>query len=197
MNGVEKLSMGLNYNDKELVRRVKTDNCNESLQILINKHTPLFLQICQKFSTALQNKGFNIQDIYDDNYYVIYKAILSFNEAKKAKVSSWIGLFTKYHCLTLISQKNILCSAMEINDDKFYEQNTGETTDYIINILSQLKDDRILKIFKLRFFSPGHIPFEKISQELKISKQYTVILYRRGLKFLNDKFKSKENCDFV
>ena len=67
-----------------------------------------------------------------------------------------------------------------------------------MNILSQVKDKRIKKIFELRYFSgEAKLTWNKISDSLGISIQTAINLHERGRKILRKKVSSENLEDFV
>ena len=65
--------------------------------------------------------------------------------------------------------------------------NVIEFREYVLNILSQLKDE-IKSIFELRYFSGEAKPtWNKISRKMNISIQTAINLHSRGVKILRQK----------
>ena len=192
--------------DFTLVKRVKEDNCNDSLKELVERHAALCYNVCYRYSSMLISRGVHFDDVLKDRDYIVYKSILSFNETKNTKFSTWLGNFTRYYCLNLINKKNHLClEDKELHcriDKKALEEvnpaELKELRDYVLNILSQLKDARIRKVFELRYFSnKGKITWNKISNEMEISIQTAINLHERGRVILKRKIKSKRYGDLV
>jgi len=76
--------------------------------------------------------------------------------------------------------------------------NVIEFREYVLNILSQLKDSRIKTIFELRYFSGEAKPtWSKISEKMKISIQTAINLHSRGIKILRQKIDCKNFEDLV
>ena len=92
-----------NANDNELVIKVKRKGCEESLKLLIQRHSPLCFDVCKKYSAALNSKGIDINDVTGEKEYLIYKSVLSFDPTKKTKFSTWLGNQMRYHCLNTLN----------------------------------------------------------------------------------------------
>jgi hypothetical protein len=77
-------------------------------------------------------------------------------------------------------------------------ENPKELKDFALNILKQLKDKRIIKVFELRYFSnEGKVTWSKISKQMNISIQTAINLHERGRLILSKKIKSKNSEDLI
>ena len=83
--------------DERLALNVAKNNCDKSLKVLINKHSALCYNICNKYSATLNSRGVSFADILKEREYIIYKAALSFKPDRKAKFSTWLGNIARYH----------------------------------------------------------------------------------------------------
>lgn len=186
--------------DLQLAKNVKDNKCNESLSLLVNRHTPLYLKICQRFAHVLSAKGVFVEDVFNDNFYVIYKAANSFNFEKKIKVSTWIGLYAKYHCLSLLTKfsNNVQTVSNELSTLNFsYHEQDSNTKDYILNVLSRFNDKRLEEIFKLRYFTPGNNTWKNIGRKLNLSNQTVINLHAKALVILKEKLKKQDYNDAI
>lgn len=193
--------------DERLALNVANNNCGESLKVLIDKHSALCYNICNKYSATLNSRGVSFADILKEREYIIYKAALSFKPDRKAKFSTWLGNFARYHCLNLINEKkNHFCvedKELHYHIDKeslsaVETENPKELKDFALNILKQLKDKRIIKVFELRYFSnEGKVTWSKISKRMNISIQTAINLHERGRLILSKKIKSKNSEDLI
>lgn len=194
--------------DGVLIERIKESNCEESLKELINRHSGLCYSVYSRYSNALSASGINFEDAVKEKDLVVYKSALSYKPNKKTKFSTWLGNYTRYHCLNLINEKkNYIC--VEDKDLHYHmDKNSGESglnpqdlkeiKDYARNILSQLKDGRIKKVFELRYFSEdGKNTWNKISQKMNLSIQTVINLHSRGAKILKRKIYSSNFEDLV
>ena len=148
--------------DNTLIKRVKENGCNESYKLLSDRHEKLFYKICQNYIPIASVKGIKKGDVLENKDFVIFKAILSYKNNKNCKFSTWLGNCTKYYCLSLINSNNKLITSEEdvlklITDTQAKEEFSEEDKyrndkEYIFNILKGLKDQRICKVFQLRYF---------------------------------------------
>lgn len=144
-------------------------------------------------------------DAINEKDYIIYKSAISFNPEKKTKFSTWLGNQIRYNCLNKINKSRPHMLLEDEESDFLIEKNDGpnfaEIKEYVINILDQLKDERIKEIFEIRYFSGTRkcVTWEKVGQRLEISSQTAINLHNRGKKILLKKMTSKRTFrnDFI
>ena len=69
--------------------------------------------------------------------------------------------------------------------DSGQSQERQDTLEYIFNLLSQLKDKRIKKVFELRYLGgDGKESWSKIGEDMGVSTQTAINLHDRGTKVL-------------
>ncbi len=197
--------------DTTLINRVKKTGCNESYNSLATRHEKLFYKICQNYIPIAQAKGLKRTDVLENKDFVIFKAILSYKNGKKTKFSTWLGNCTKYYCLTLINTNNRLVNSEEdilkvCTDAQSIENHEKEARfkhdkEYIFNILNNLKDKRILKVFKLRYFDEyeekRRPTWSFIAKKIRTSTQTAINLHQRGKDMLRKKMDSKNYQDMI
>lgn len=191
-------------NDSSLVEDIQKDNnrSNQSLIELIERHSALCFDIYKKYSSAMEASGLCVQDMYKEKNYIIYKAAKTFDPTRKVKFSTWVGNQARYQCLNAING-NHLYPVEDSQLDYYVDKNAAETQpqdlsndiEFIFNILDQLKDSRIKRVFKLRYF--GHptkkMPWSKVAKEIDTSTQTAINLHERGKKILNLKMKNMDS----
>jgi hypothetical protein len=194
-------------NESQLINKIKKHHCSDCLQQLDHMHGGLCVKIIKKYLPQLINKNYNMEDILKDKIYVVYQTALSFNPKKKIKFSTWLGNQIRYYCLNLINKnKNDLCLTDEnikyIVEKKQLEQRSVEVdkvkTEYIFDLLHAMKDERIEKIFKLRYFDANKLKsWNDIGKELNISTQTAINIHEKTINFLNKKITSKNLFDKI
>ena len=148
--------------DNTLVKKVKSTGCNESFLMLMERHERLFYKMCQTYGAVAETKGLKKEDMFQEKSFILFKAIKSYKPNKKTKFSTWFGNCSKYFCLSFINSKN---KFVDMEDDtietiminKGKEEFDDQTKfkndkDYVFEILKQLKDKRISRVFRLRYF---------------------------------------------
>lgn len=194
--------------DLDLINKVKENSDNDALKELESRHTGIYNEIVKKYYKYLVDLGLNPSDIINDKLYILYKSVLSFNPEKNVKFSTWLGNQARYHCLNCLNKKNNLVT-MEEKDiiniiEKKQASNTFnhnaliEKSDLIFSILNRLKDKRISKIYKMRYFNGSKLtPWNKISKKLEISTQTAINLHNKGKDLLKNKLTSINTSDII
>lgn len=194
--------------DIELINKVKTESSSEALKELETRHTGIFNQMVKKYYKYLIDFGTNPEDIVDDKLFVIYKSALNFNPDKNVKFSTWLGNQAKYYCLNCINKRQVAISMDNVNIKNLIEKNQigylsetsliKENCDLVFSLLKRVKDPRITKIFKLRYFDgPKLTAWNKISKKLKISTQTAINLHNKGKILLKNKLTTINNSDII
>tara|TARA_R100000008_G_C3580177_1_gene167958 strand:- start:918 stop:1514 length:597 start_codon:yes stop_codon:yes gene_type:complete len=191
--------------DKSLAQDVKDKDCEEALIELINRHTPLCYNIYKKYQPAITASGHCITEISKEKDYWVYKAAKSYDPTRKVKFSTWLGNQIKYHCLNVINDNRYI--AVEDKDlDFLINKSPSEETsdfqaeiDFVFNILDQLRDKRIKKVFEERYFSKTvkKKPWSKIAKIVGVSTQTAINLHERGISILKRKMLSKQSPDKI
>lgn len=194
-------------NESQLIKKIKKDNCSESLKQLENMHGGLCVKIIKKYLNQLNDKNFSIDDMLKDKVYVVYQSALSFDPKRNIKYSTWLGNQIRYFCLnTLNKNKNNLCLDNEkikylVEKKQIEESNTQmdqSKLDYIFDIIHNMKDKRIEKIFKMRYFDSKKLKaWNEIGKKLHISTQTAINIHNKALEFLNKKITSKNLFDKI
>ena len=194
--------------DLELVDKIKKFNCETSLKILIERHTPLCVKVYEKYLRPMSSLGINYDEIYGDKDYFIYKSVLSFKEDKGSKFSTWLANQIRYQCLNLMNnKKGIPTDEKELNyfidlkskgSDKENDAKI-QNLEYINSILDQVKDKRIKKLFKFRYFNGDNknMSWNEVGKKLGISSQTAININNKVIKLIRRKLKSKELFDNI
>jgi RNA polymerase sigma factor (sigma-70 family) len=190
-----------NITDTQLTKRLKEEGCNESFVELSQRYENVFYKICQKYRFALRNVGVQPEDVYEEKDTVLLKCALSFDPTRKTKFSTWLGNYAKFTCLNFINSKKYIFNTETEDLQKFIEENLyaptkedfSEEAKIILNKLKQLKDKRIEKIFKMRYFyqNKKDSTWKAISEEIGVSIQTAINLHKKGIKTLRNQILKK------
>lgn len=200
-----------NLSDRELIKSIKHNKCSECIHILRDRHIGLIIDIYSKYNSILQSLNFSAAEFNDEIEYIIFHSARSYDlRRKNVKFSTWLGEQTKYFCLNKINEQNkqkiLNTDPEELNKiidsySKEYNSDRGlnrETCDYIFNILEQLNDKRIIKIFNLRFFEGNKkMTWKQISKKVGLTSQGAINLFEKGIDFLKVKLRSTNNSDVI
>lgn len=197
--------------DWTLIRKVKKNGCNESYITLRDRHEKLFYKICQNYLPIARTKGIKNEDILEEKDHVMFKAISSYKNNKKCKFSTWLGNCTKYFCLGRINANNRMVSSedellrtildLRIKEEYTEEDKLKNDKEYIFNILDNLKDKRISRVFELRYFDDfkedSKPTWSFIAKKIGTSTQTAINLHQRGKGILAKKINSSEFQDKI
>jgi len=188
--------------DINLIENIKNNNDEESLKILIERHSGLCNSLYKKYSVPLQASGVFVDDIIKEKGYIIYKSAISFDKDKKSKFSTWLYNQIRYQCLNSINENGHYLALESDKLNFLIEKNTENNessfknlNEFIFNIIDSCSDERVEKIFKLRYQTETNkkMPWNKIAKTLKISTQTAINIHNKAIKLLQTKVNSK-NC---
>ena len=187
--------------DTQLTKKLKEEGCNESFIELSQRYENVFYKICQKYKNALQNVGIQPEDVYEEKNVVLLKCALSFDPDRNTKFSTWLGNYAKFTCLNYINSKRYIFNSETHELHKFVEESQPapvievytEESDIIFHCLRNLKDKRIEKIFKMRYFyaNKKDKTWKSISGEIGVSIQTAINLHKKGLGLLRNQIGKK------
>ncbi len=190
--------------DPQLIKRIQKKNCNDSIKELIERHSLLCFSVFKRYLPTLNFFGVLNDEIYAEKDHLIWKSALNFNPNKGSRYSTWLANCCRYKCLTLINQRREIPTECSKLDDLIDNDTSSEPTNkylfhYVNNILDQITDKRIKKIYIMRYFSDKAKPisWRAIGRKLKISSQTVINLHARFLPLLKSKLESKSDLDFI
>ena len=193
--------------DRELVLDIQNKGCEDSIKQLISKHSPLCYKILQRFYPSLAKVGYTKDDVFNERHYLIYKSAMTFNSSKKTKYSTWLGNYTRYHCLNMLNsvkQQTISIEDESVKASLLKEETTDSprdenTKEFICHILDELSDPRIKQIYMMRYFTKdgSKKTWKQIAKELNISSPTAINIHNKAKSILKNKVKSKNTLDFI
>ena len=192
--------------DLSLVKKIKSKNCNDSFIKLSSSYENFYFSIAKKYTPALLKMGMNKDDIKSEQYYILYKAISSFDAKQKTKFSTWFCNCSRYHFLNYINSNKKYVVSEEKTIDFFNNKDillvvdkNSDMLDYLNSLLSSFKDKRVYDVYKLRYFSNNEklTTWNKIAKKLGISTQTAINLHEKARLFLKTKIQSKNSFDLI
>jgi len=192
--------------DLSLVKKVKSNNCNDSFIKLSSSYANFYFSIAKKYTPALLKMGMSKDDIKSEQYYILYKAISSFDAKQKTKFSTWFCNCSRYHFLNYINSNKKYVLSEEKTIDFFNNKDillvvdkNSDMLDYLNSLLSSFKDKRVYDVYKLRYFSNNEklTTWNKIAKKLGMSTQTAINLHEKARSFLKTKIQSKNSFDLV
>jgi DNA-directed RNA polymerase specialized sigma subunit len=176
--------------EKKLIQNVKTKRDPESLRKIIDKHSGIYVDMVNKYIPE-SKEGIYKKDILEDKNYCIYEAIIKFDETKKTKFSTYLGNLAKWKCLNLYNKKIKFPqeSIESTKVDKYFcdsdikKMEDVENLQNIYSIVQNSKDERVKKIFKMRYSDNKKLmPWKKIAKKLDLSIQGCINIHNNYLK---------------
>lgn len=191
----------MNIHDNILIKNIQQKNDEESLKVLIERHSALCHSLYKKYSGSMTASGIYLQDIIDQKDYIVYKSAMSFDPCRNSKFSTWLYNQVRYQCLNCMNENS---KYLTLETDKLNylvekcnlpEKEYKNINDYIFNIIDSCSDKRIKKIFEMRYSNNSNkkMSWNKIAKKLKISTQSAINIHNKTLKLLKSKIESK-NC---
>jgi DNA-directed RNA polymerase sigma subunit (sigma70/sigma32) len=193
--------------DADLIKNIKDNNCNDSMKELEDRHSGICYTMIKKYYNSMSSVGVDPIELAKEKDYVIFKSALNFDASRNIKFSTWLGNQMRFHCLNCMNKNNTTISMENESIKLIMEKNqilntnsllNKDNCEYIFNLLDQLKDKRIVEIFKIRYFSDKKtVSWSKIGRKLKISTQTVINLHNKTLRFLKNKLESTSFQDTI
>lgn len=189
--------------DLELINGVKEKNCSDCLQELFDRHSAICVDVYSKYAGGLIKNSVILNDILQQKEYVIYKSAMSYNPDKGSKFSTWLANQMRYFCLNSMNKNRLVATEDEsmnaiVHSSTLFTQGQDtlneEKVDFVKNIIAQVKDKRVVKIFKIRYFNGKRkkTPWAEIAKEMGVSTQTAINLHNKTIKLIRRKMDSKE-----
>lgn len=190
--------------DNQLINNIKSSvDTEDCLQELVNRHSGIYLEMIHGYTSSYDKNS--LSELIKEKEYEIYVSALNFDPTKGAKFSTYLGNQTKWKCLnrynkskkepiTALEEQSIDFFNSKVDPDSDIFLNSVEIFSKIIDYTSSHPDDRVGKIFKLRYVMGKQnnvMPWKNISKELKMSIQGCINIHNSTIKNIKQKF-SKE-----
>lgn len=182
-----------------LINKIKKQNDNCSLQVLINRHSGIYMNIVNRIisdSCDFINKA----DVIADKDYTIYNAALKFNPDLNVKFPTYLGNETRWKCLNLYNKNKkrkedpleYSENDKEISSNFVIDLENNEILKKIYELANSHEDKRVKKILDMRYGSDYNklTPWNSISKSLKMSIQGCINIHN---KFIEQTKKEIEN----
>jgi len=184
-------------NEQQLINNIKNGlDVNKSLDALYDMHSKIYYKVVHQYFPSSSNTDKKNELISECKYHIFFAA-KEFDPSKNTKFSSYLGNKARWLCLGFFnSQKR------QKKFDEQKKQGCEESVSLILDLVkkeafSQLmkeinfnKDNRVSKIFDMRYFS-GHsnklTSWKTISKELSMSVQGCINIHNNFLKRLKGK----------
>ncbi len=196
-----------NQSDVKLTENLKNNIEPEaSLKELVDRHSGIFLDIVNNY-VPNNSPTCHKQDIIDEIEYYIYNAGLKYDQTRGAKFSTFLGNEAKWLCLNQHHKNKKYLLAASPESEFFFEKKLATDTDEqkpyvdeallskIFEIIDAHPDERVRRIFKLRYVDPEFnklTPWQKIGKELKMSIQGCINIHNSAITVIRKGLKHNE-----
>ena len=193
--------------DVTLTENLKNDvEAEASLKELVDRHSGIFLNIVNNY-VPNNSPTCHKQDIIDEIEYYIYNAGLKYDQTRGAKFSTFLGNEAKWLCLNQHHKnKKYLLAASPESEFAFENMSNEEKEEHnphlneallckIFEIIEKHPDERVRRIFKLRYLDPEFnklTPWQKVGKELKMSIQGCINIHNSAIKIIRKNLTSYE-----
>lgn len=159
----------------ELIDKAK-NGCSDSFQQLSCQYQDLFYKICHKYRIPLEKTGFSFEEVLEEKDNLLFKCVLSYDENKGSKFSTWLSNQSRYFCLNKMGRKvrGILDDEFDMTtlpvkvEEQYVESDCQKLIDELIN---SLEDDRAKSIFQIRYNTARkNLSWDKVAESLNISR---------------------------
>lgn len=185
--------------DQRLIDIVKSDTkkSSDAMTEIINRHSGIFIEMVNHFVPP-NSPYCDRRDLIEEKEFHIYKALVKYDKDRGTKFSTHLGNEAKWLCLNSYNKAKSK-STFSSSDQQFDvepECNTigkaieAESYKKIINIINSYPDERVQKIFTMRYVDgDGNkvMPWRKISDELKMSIQGCINIHNTAVKKIQQK----------
>ena len=191
-----------NLSDEQLILNIKSSKKqNESLEELIDRHSGIYLEMVNSFSSTT-SPFIDRAELIEDKNYKIYEAALKFDSSRGTKFSTYLGNETKWMCLNTYNRNKrkpltTVDFIENINVEQESEENISNTIendlfDKILSIISRHPDSRVEKIFEMRYIKGSKnkvMPWKKIGKKLQLSIQGCINIHNSAVSYIRNELK--------
>jgi hypothetical protein len=187
--------------DLTLISNIQSNNDEDSLIELINRHSGIYHSMVNQFLSS-PRYCLDKSQVVSEKDSVIYSSALNYDPERKTKFSTHLANQTKWKCLNILNKKK-KNKEVFIDDNNTYIEpycesfvqqiNKEEAINMFKNCLEKEKDHRVKKIVDMRY-NVSHnklTPWRKIAKEVDMSIQGCINIHN---KFIN---KVKKEGNYV
>lgn len=184
--------------ENKVIEDIQNDkNVESNLSKMIDKHSGIFIEMVKHY--VPENSEYsNRYDLLSEKDYHIYKAIKSFDSSRNVKFVTHLGNQAKYLCLNEYNRRKkkleISCDQIKLDwisflseeehMSKMLKSDSSEIIKRINDYLKNHRDERVKKIFELRYFSYKNNkikPWRLIYKEIGLSIQGCINLHKKTI----------------
>ncbi len=187
-----------NMTDETLIQEAISNQNNTALDCLIGRYKDIVNMKASKFFMVGSEK----EDILQEGYIGLYKAVKSFNVEKQNSFKTFATICIERQLITAVKnsnrQKHIpLNSSLSLNMAAYDEEETGDTTIMEVLDVNKTSEDPLDIITKKEYFNSVE---KNINDSLSNFEKEVLKLYKNGYSYatiaekLNTKIKSVDTA---
>jgi hypothetical protein len=190
--------------DNELVHNLQAGlNPEESLGELVQRHSGIFITMVNNYSPSYTSSIVsNRSELLKDRNYYIYKAAIKYDETKNTKFSTHLGNETRWLCLNIYNKNknskevNLDCTNIDEKEKSIPEESKIdlEVLSKIMGMINKNPDNRVSKIFKMRYIDGQKnsvMPWNKVCKPLKLSIQGCINIHDKAINKIKKELKAE------
>lgn len=172
--------------DLQLISRVKEQHDSEAALALVDRHTGIYFNIIERYSSFLDfQRKTNVNDLKDDKTLNIYKWALTYDPNRGMKFGSYVGKMTEFMCKNLVSDNKetteLLDEVIPSTDEGVIETVERESAlDEIDLEVAETDDARFRQIFSLRH-GKNALSWREIGQAIHMTHEGARKLYLKHI----------------
>lgn len=181
--------------DEELVHLIRNEGDEKSLDILIERHSGLCIDMINSYMSKTYNDSMR-KELIKQKDSQIYSSAMTYDETKNSKFSTYLGNQIKWKCLNIYNRdkkrKTVpvedelieyfsYCNKHSTQEES---QNDKDVFSFVIKQAENHSDKRISKIFQLRYVEGNNnsvMPWRMISEKLDMSIQGCINLHNNAM----------------
>ena len=186
--------------DETLISNIKKNfKKNESFKQIVERHEKLYYKIISQYTKGI-SKEFYLQMCSDKEYY-IFEYLKDYDESKQSKFSTYLSNRLKWK-LIKDYHNNKKVQFLPINEEITNTKCPECKNDLLLlvkDFLLNQKDERVYKIFELRYFSglgDKLTPWHEIAKEIRLSSQGCIDIHNKFIKKLKKEERKKNGVLF-
>jgi DNA-directed RNA polymerase specialized sigma subunit len=195
------------FSDLKLTKLVQEDSDDEALKELVVRHSGIYMDMLKAYGAKSFNNN-QLDDFIKQKDSVIYEAALDYNP-ERAKFSTFLANKTKYMCLSERTKFQKLSREVSYDDMDWGQSDTAltpdescvhsETINKIMDMIESYHDQRVTKIFHLRYFgSEGRkmLPWKEVAKHVSLSAQSCINIHNKTLEIFKNRVKNEQTIEF-
>lgn len=189
----------------KLIKEIQNDeNVKANLEALILEHQGIFHRVLNNY-LIFDINGMTRNDITNQILTIFWEAAVKFDPDKNVKFVTWLGNYTFFFLSKQYNKLKHSKNSIEYLDG-FYETDHDhsksqnlDTLNFIIDQLDTINDDRIKKVFEIRYFHAQNnklTPWKIVGEQVGLTGQACINLHNKGLEFIKNQIKNEQQDFF-